>query len=302
LLVSLIVTAVSIIFFFAGRQIFHKLELDKPITSGTTSSGKENKSARGKYAEDGLGATSRRIPWWERWSGIGGTVVSRIELNVESKHDVQALETFQNQTAKFLDTFRGRPMAMLSTESLKRDLLSQAWIEQASVRKIFPDKLQIKIVGREPAFVLRGMDAWVLADSRGSLISASKFLSGRWATLPRVFGIEDRLQGDLDDMDRQLTQERVWLQDLSALLSKLHRQVLLQPQEVKIIPDSWTGSAMFVLKSAPYEIRLTSGQWNNRLNYLQYILSDLHSETTESTFARIEGQYPDKWYVTKGKQ
>ena len=191
-------------------------------------------------------------------------------------------------------------MALLSAEDLKRELLGQAWIEQASVRKIFPDKLQVKIVGRDPAFVLRGMDAWVLADSRGSLISASKFLSGRWTGLPRVFGMEERLQGDLDDMERHLTQERAWLQDLSLLLSKLSSQVLLQPQEVKIIPDSWTGSAMFVLKSSPYEIRLTSGRWINRLSYLQYILSDLRAETEPTTFARIEGQYLDKWYVTKG--
>ncbi len=271
-------TAFSIIFFFAGRPFLNKLDLYSPVTT-----------QGGGY------------PWWVRWSGVGGTFVNRIELRVLNQDEVLDSSPYFKQSAeKVLQSYEGRALLFLSVERVREDLLKQSWVSQADVRKTFPDRLEVRVSVRRPVFVLRGGDSWILASSDGSLISASPFLSGRWSHLPQVFGLEDRLRGDVESMSRRMVEERPWLKDLAGLLVELRDRVRLEVLRVKIRPDAWAGSAVFELDHHHGSLKLLSGAWSSRLAYLQYILSDLKKENAEFE-AKIDGRYPAKWYVAPQK-
>lgn len=230
-------------------------------------------------------------------------MVNEVRVQIDGPQNVGASKSFHRQTEKLLSGVQGQPILMLSVRDVERELLRLPWIESVSVRKQFPSTLEVVVDERQPVFAVRAKDSWALADEDGQVIFVSPALSGAFAHLPRVLGLEGRLVGDIEEMNRALTFEKSWLQDLSLLIRDLSLKTGLTWSEVKIEEEPWMSGAVYHLTAVeqPWKLSLSHQEWQGRLSYLQYILSDLQDELSGSEeLVYIEGQYPHKWYVGKG--
>lgn len=268
--ISLIVTALSIMFFFAGRSLFNKMEI------------------LGSAAPEGV--LARAAKW-------GGLVVQNVTLNIQpEEHQFFPTEKLQAR----IQELQGESILSIDISDLQNEIGLSPWVEKVEIRRNFPDHLHFGLHLREPRLLLRASDTWILADKDGTFLYASRSLHGNWIDLPRVFGMEDRLLGEPEEMNRLLVKEKSWLKSLSELLTRLQTQVNLQIMRVDIKEDRWTESAVFELhyksaNSEEFKIHFHSEDWRNRIQSLQFVLSDLMSRNW--TKASINGIYPERWYV-----
>ncbi len=84
----------------------------------------------------------------------------------------------------------GKPLADIDLESRRTDLLGLQWIRGATISRIWPDRIWVDVIEREPVAFLRlktGRRSGTLIDREGALLDA---LPGVQFDLPVVDGIE----------------------------------------------------------------------------------------------------------------
>ena len=115
-------------------------------------------------------------------------------------------------------------------EARRRSLLAIDWVEDASVSRVWPDKLLVRIRERRPvAFVPLGTTV-LLIDSRGVLLDQppqSRF------TFPVLRGIRDQ-ESDVQRQDRVFTFLRV-LEDLGYLSKDVSEVNVADPDDIRIV-------------------------------------------------------------------
>lgn len=292
-IISLIVTTASIIFFFAGRHFFPKIKTNVQVT---------------------WGVLVHRMSEW------GGVRLKTIELSLMSDSDapegdsMAAFEPLADKLKQDLSLYYGAPFWTLDLGQVKSRIMQTGWAKSAYLRRSFPDHLVIQVVPKHPAFMVRSEDAWVAVDQEGSVAWISDRIPGEWLKLPVVYGLESLFSRsrEIANLERQTLDVRPLLKDLTSLATSLREQVGVDVEYFRVTEDRWNRrglvTAYFHLaptksevngKLVQMQVTLESAAWQNRLASLQYVLSDLMAK--EASGAKILGQYEGRWIVQQEK-
>jgi cell division protein FtsQ len=110
------------------------------------------------------------------WSGFA---IENVKITGQSEtSEVDVLDSLQLGSFPSLLTF--------DVEAAKARVESLPWVAQATLRKLFPDTLEIAVVEREPYALWQHGGALSLIDDTGKVIADA--FSDRYAALPRVVG------------------------------------------------------------------------------------------------------------------
>lgn len=282
--VSLIVTTASIIFFFAERQIFNKIE-----------------EARAAGSLKQWESLLQRVNEW------GGAHLKQIDVQVVPEEP--SLEILALPLRARLERLVGRSFWGLDIEAVKQEILSEGWPKNISIRRSFPSTLSIQILARDPRFLVKARSGWAVVDAGGVLVARLQDVSGNWAHLPIVFGFENSFSRDLSilELNRQLKKEQETLADLHRLVQVLVEKVGVEPESIHIREEAWANEPSFVVHlkvgnetSMKYvDVHFLSKRWSDRMESFQFVLSDLNRHAYDSV--QILGQYDGRWFVRKGE-
>jgi hypothetical protein len=127
----------------------------------------------------GKGETPRRRVWpWIAASGIliaGAAAwalhspwlsVDRIEILGAERADVASLVA-----ATGID--RGAIMIWVDTGEITEAVLADPWVRDARVERVFPDRLVVEVLERQPAVWIEGTTAWMLVAGDGTVLSVA---------------------------------------------------------------------------------------------------------------------------------
>lgn len=291
LVISLVVTASSIIFFFAERHLFSKMD------EATTA----------PWPKKMVQAVAHGVIEW------GGVKLKGIELEIfPVRAEGDPFAKFASDIRERLSIYYGQPFWLLDLEKVKAEILNEGWVKSVAIRRSFlgaatglsNGSLKIKIFSREPAFLVHGARSWIVIDSEGNFISRANQIPGDWATLPLIYGLEEPYSRERSpiELNRELSKEREFVSDLSQLILALKDQVKIDVDSVTLQKDNWSSEAQYHLKfknseQKEVEAIFLSHHWNARLQSFQFILSDLQQKKITPT--KILGQYDDRWFIRK---
>lgn len=225
LVISLSVTALSIILFFAGRQLFNKLEKVEIFSMNTA---------------------LQKVSSW------GNFTVEQIDykLEVEGQTDVdfRPLGGLLDQVQRRVEFVKGKSIFGFKVEALQAELSRLPWVEASSVARRFPNRVEVQLSLRQPYFVVRARDGWVLVDKSGSFLKSSASLSGAWAHLPRVIGLDHQLYGEASGMNRRFKKETKLLKSLAKISKSLRNRMGLKIRQVQIQENKWLNEPIFKMR------------------------------------------------------
>jgi hypothetical protein len=286
--VSLTVTTVSIIFFFALKTIFPTIK------------------AGGAELRD----------FARRAMIQGGGQVEQIEVEISSSSDAHSrfFETLKSEIQMKMESYKGQPFWTVGLKGIQAELVEKGWVHSARVRRSFPQTLAIQVTPRKPLFWVKMQKGWALVDETGYVMSLQPSVEGWLADLPVVVGMRGVYRGvaHLDDINRKSSVEREALLDLAALIREVESRLMVKVDSVRVESDPWFEGNMFTLhwvearseksNRAERDIAATflERQWSERMDSLQYVLSDLKKQEFEKV--RIFGAYGDRWIVEPQKE
>lgn len=284
LLVSLAVTTASIIFFFALRLIFPTIKEEA----------QELRREISPFAQ-------RVIDW-------GGIRVQSIELNIlaeEGERDFFAREKSLEAIRKTLDVYYGQSFWWVDLESIKKMVMESGWARSVHIRRSFPSTLEIHLEPRKARFLLKARRGWALADADGVLITQTDQIPGWMASLPIVVGFQNILTGQSSavELNRNFSRERGALAELSRILDSFESRLSVNVETVSVSFDRWVDEPLFILgwteriedQSRDFEVTILGGHWEDRLQNLQYVLSD--AKESPMPKVRVLGQFEDRWIL-----
>ncbi len=258
-------------FFFAGRSIFNKIE-----------------EVGGRH-------------FFQSLASWGGFTVQNVALSIQPENSfLPVTERLKRQVLPL----EGRSMWSISPQRISHQIQSYPSVDMVSVRRLWPDRLQMEVRLREPRLALRARDTWIFIDRNGYFLATDRGLKKQSLELPQVYGLEDQLVGEIDDMNRVFSKEQLWLKDLVSLVEILQQQVGLSVWSVSIRENLWARSAVFEIsarsqKGEEFGIVFQSEDWKDRISSLQFVLSDLRSREVEK--ANINAAHSGRLYVETKK-
>lgn len=267
-------TALSIMFFFAVIFVFNKIDV---LTASST---KE---------------------WGRKLAELGGVAIEEVELKVTPKDGLIIDSSWMNQVKSFAKSLEGEAVFAVRPEHMRKQIESITWVQKVDILRKLPNRIEINLKLRKPDLVLHGQNVWVVADSHGNFMGSSKSLHLDFFDLPIVFGLERLLVGEPAQMNRSLLREKRWLTEVSELKAALEERLLIDVKEIRIDHRDWLGGPVFKLtwidqeNSRSLESEFLSGHWQNKLDDLQYVLSEIDSKDFRR--ASLKGQYSKRWIV-----
>lgn len=268
--VSFIVTALSIIFLFAMRYVFNRIE----------------KSAI---------SSNQRLSY--RIAEMGGMLIRSARLEIS---ETEAPSEFVDAVKRQVASLKDQPIWSVNVDRLRAEFVSLSWISEASVQRVWPNEVRVHIELSKPCFVAHGKDSWALVNTEGHFLYISRDFKGDWVSYPVVFGLESAIRGEAAELNRSLIRERSELANLASLSESFQKTLGIQVQEFDIHFDEWNQSAVFTAKwkdkdSRNFKVSLRETDWKSRLTNLQFVLSDIKSKSFAS--AQIKGEFEAKWFV-----
>jgi len=107
-----------------------------------------------------------------------------------------------------VDLAPGANLLAVNMENVEAQLQGNPWIESAQVTRVLPGSLKIKVVEREPSYIVQYEDTLCYADAEGRIIDKVK--ADKFVSLPQVeveSGMERHL-GVLEDLRRAIADKR----------------------------------------------------------------------------------------------
>lgn len=270
---SLIVTALSIIFLFAVHQLSNKLR------------------------SEGEGAL-----WFRSLLSGGGFLVESIRLESNEEESFFP-DSMREPVYLRVEALKNRFLLSLGADEALSPLESIPWLKSVSVKRNWPGELKVRLAWELPSLAVYSGNGWVLVNESGDFIAHSKVLFGSWVDLPQVYGLEDVLRRDVEEMNRSLQQEKLWLQDLQAWRKTLQDRLQLKVLHSNIEWDAWNERPIFSTEvetdsgERSFEIRVAHQQWRNKISSLQYVLTDIITRNLEQN--RLSGELPGRWLAQK---
>lgn len=232
-----------------------------------------------------------------RFATWGGIVVENVALNIQPQDSfLPVVDRVKRQVLPL----NGKALFAIDPHEISRQISNSPSVENVWVRRSWPNQISIDVELREPKLVLRARDAWIYVDRSGHFIAADRALKNPSFELPQVYGFENQLIGEIEDLNRLYTKEKLWLKDLVALIEDLKNNVGLSVWNARVKENSWSQKAVFELESVSkkgevFQIAFQEGDWAGRLSSLQFILSDLRSRNIDR--AALNANYASRWYV-----
>lgn len=290
LAVSLVVTALSIIFFFALRLVSPKIK----------------ESAAGLKAYAGFLV--------QRVIDLGGMKVQTIDLSVVSMEGAKgdgavAREKFFSHE-KMLGNLRqslsasiGQPFWLLDLDRVQSEILETGWAKEVFIRRDFPGTLRIQIEPRDPFFVAKAHKGWVVLDESGVAMFALSELPGWLADRPLLFGISSLMGTDLgvSAINRRIEFERAFISEMAEAVTELEKRLSVKVDSLEFSHQEGTEFSQFRLlwkdkSDRNFSVSLNFGMWRNRLEALQFVLSD--SVSRGSSEIEVNGEFDGRWIVS----
>jgi cell division septal protein FtsQ len=130
------------------------------------------------------------------WVGIQGPALDAMKLIVwadqffpiESVEVNELQKVSQEEVLELLNLAGGRGLLSTDTGKVKQSLEAHPWIQQADVRRVFPDTLVVELKEREPAAVLRAGRHELLLGQDGAVIAEAG--PGSFEGFPILTGID----------------------------------------------------------------------------------------------------------------
>lgn len=152
---------------------------------------------------------------WAAWtSGVAADIARRAEasvfaatadlgLSVEQMFVIGRRETPRSQVMDAVGADHGSPILAIDIEAARQRLLALPWIREASVERLLPDTVVVRITEREPLALWQNQGAFALIDRQGEVIQRSGL--GRFAHLIVVVGEDAPANAPalVDMLDRQ---------------------------------------------------------------------------------------------------
>ncbi len=110
------------------------------------------------------------------WVGFG---IENVKISGQS-------QTSEVDVLAALDIGTYPSLLTLDVEAAKARIEALPWVKQATLRKLYPDAVEIELVEREPFAIWEHDDVAALVDRTGRVITES--VADRYASLPRVVG------------------------------------------------------------------------------------------------------------------
>lgn len=237
---------------------------------------------------------------WDRWLPSAGIFqhfqIQEIQLSLH--HSFPSEMPFESLLQRQAESWKGRSIWSFSPKAMAHELSLHAFVERVRVRRLFPNRLEIDILIREPRLLLRGEEAWVLADQNGQLLYVTKALSASLLLLPQVYGLESRLRGDTEQLNHSLAQERQWLSTLYSSWKSLEERLRIQIFKMQLVEAPWSSSVFvrYFWQGMSFDLPLDLEE--SRFRALQFILSDLKSR--EQLSGHLRGNFGSRWYFKEG--
>lgn len=182
----------------------------------------------------------------------------------------------------------GKPLAEIDLESRRTELLGLQWVRGATISRIWPDRIWVDVIEREPVAFLRlqtGRRSGTLIDREGALLDA---LPGVQFDLPVVDGIES-------DMSVAERLKRVEL--LEKLVADLDSQEPAYSERFGQIDlsDSQNAVATVVENDEVFQLALGDKLFRHRF---EAFLSDVASwQRRYGKLAKIDLRFEDKVFM-----
>ena len=138
----------------------------------------------------------------------------------------------KDEVCRIAGVYQGEPMFRLETDTAVRTLTKDLRIEQASVRRIMPNILEIQIKERKPAATIACEYGYLDIDHEGMVLDA--YLTLKKMPIPMITGISlrDMYVGD-EVRDENIRRALTYLQALDeASLNQISEVSLASPEHV----------------------------------------------------------------------
>ncbi len=253
---------------------------------------------------DGVSAPRRstfaaaRQPWWKPRTNFGRIVLGTgafvvlsllVALGLFIRHflyrdphfqihgavDIQASGLSEVNRAEFLPVFGpdiGRNIFFVPLDERRRELEAIPWVREATVMRLLPDKINVRIVERTPVAFVRLGQRIGLTDADGVILTMSPALMAQHHySFPVVTGI-----GDSDSKESRRTKMAVYQRFLGELDASGRRRTdqvseidLSDPEDLRAtMPEQGTdilahfGEDQFLSRFEVYKGHV--GEWRNR--------------------------------------
>lgn len=110
------------------------------------------------------------------WSGLA---IDEVEITGQS-------ETSEVDVLERLSIGEFRSIVVFDVESAKKRVEDLPWVKEATIRKLYPDTLQVAILEKKPFAIWQHEGRFSLVDQNGKVIADR--IGERYATLPVVVG------------------------------------------------------------------------------------------------------------------
>ncbi len=142
-----------------------------------------------------LGFLASAIAYGVYKGGHGNAILSSAASSAGLKVDAirisGQIETEEGEVLAALDLVNNSALLGLDLQDARQRLMALPWIEQVSLRKYFPDKLEIELVEKKPFAVWQNDGQFSVIESDGKIIAriaGFRHPRSRLAMLPRIVG------------------------------------------------------------------------------------------------------------------
>jgi cell division protein FtsQ len=190
--------------------------------------------------------------------------------------EIRGCQKIEKKDLQTLIALEGRPnLFKLSLKEIEKRISSHPWVEQVSLRKVFPDRLVIEIEERRPVAILQ-LDELYYLDSKGVIFSPLGERDGY--NFPLITGltksaIEKDPQGAKDLLRKALELMKVIEQEGAPLLDRIS----------EIHMDRHLGIHFFT-QAEGIKVRMGWDQFGEKMRRLLLIWKDLQKRGVAVSF------------------
>jgi len=143
-----------------------------------------------------------RAAWDDAWDGFD-SVMADAGLTVQSVTLEGRGETARTDIIRMLGIKRGTLMVDVDVDEARARLEALPWVQSAEVRRVWPDRIYVRVVERKPVAIWQNDGELAVIDRTGHAISGEDVT--RFTNLPLVVGkgAETAAAGLLDLLSRQ---------------------------------------------------------------------------------------------------
>lgn len=178
----------------------------------------------------------------------------------------------------------GMNLLAVNMESVESQLSRNPWIEAVSVSRVLPDTLRIRVVEREPSYLVQYEDSLCYADGEGRIID--KVQADKFVSLPQV-EVEA-------GMERHLPLLEQLRKDLS------HGQAPFGLDQVAWIRLSWRYGLEIRLMDRNVMLCVGVDDWKNNMTHINLVWANLAKRGELDQAAIISAQNRKVWVEKRG--